>query len=209
MKNASLLVMFSMIMTLLVPAMAISGDDTAVTGMSKEDRDKQEMMVLWEKFSKPGENHKRLEYYVGEWDADVKMWMDPQSPANESKGTAQAELILGGRYLQMKYKGVFMGTPFDGMVIVGYNNHKKVYQSMWLDSMSTAFYLMEGTCEDDKNCTDTAIWDDPIRNVKMDARQITTIMDENTYKTQMFEKIHGDDTKKEFKSMEIVYSRRK
>ena len=44
---------------------------------------------------------------------------------------------MGGRYLHGMFKGTAMGQPFEGASVSGYDNTKKKYFNVWVDSMST------------------------------------------------------------------------
>jgi len=92
----------------------------------------------------PGAAHKALEPFIGEWKAEVKAWMAPGQPPTESKGTAKATWILEGRYVQEEFSGDFMGQPFKGMSLTGYDNVREKYCSMWVDNMSTTMVTSEG-----------------------------------------------------------------
>src|SRR5262245_7688086 len=59
-----------------------------------------------------GEHHKHLKMREGVWDVVVRFWMDSSQPPIESKGRAENTLIHGGRFLQEKFEGDFMGMKF-------------------------------------------------------------------------------------------------
>jgi hypothetical protein len=114
------------------------------------DADKQEMMRKVEEAGKPGPGHKALEHYVGNWKCDVKCWMDPNGPAQQSQGTSKVSWIMGGRYLQEDFQGQMMGKPFSGRVVLTFNNVKQTYQSVWFDDINTALFTTEG--KGDRQC---------------------------------------------------------
>jgi hypothetical protein len=60
-------------------------------------------------------------------------------PVMESIGTCGQKLVLDGHYLQQVYAGDMMGAPFSGINLLGYNNHTKKYESVWLDSNDTGY----------------------------------------------------------------------
>jgi len=79
----------------------------------------------WVQYSTPGAEHKALEQFVGTWDTSVKMWMAPGAQPQESTGTAENKMTLGGRFLEQHYEGTMMGQPFTGMGYTGYDLYKK------------------------------------------------------------------------------------
>lgn len=104
----------------------------------------QEMM----KIASPGEHHKRLGNFVGHWKTHTKAWMAPGAPPVESDGTLDAEWLMGGRYVVSHHKGSFMGMPFEGQSIDGYDNLSGKYVSSWIDNMGTGLLNTSGSCED-------------------------------------------------------------
>ena len=106
-----------------------------------------QMMAAWMKYAEPGKHHEHLAPLVGEWDYTVKMWMYPGSAAEESTGTAESKWILDGRYLLQKMHGEMGGKPFEGISLLGYDNFREEYVSLWIDSMTTGFMLSRGTCD--------------------------------------------------------------
>src|SRR5262249_30297250 len=97
----------------------------------------------------PGAAHKALEPLVGEWSAEVKMWMAPDGPPTISKGTAKSTWTLKERFVQEEFNGEFMGKPFHGISFTGYDNVRQKYRSVWLDDMSTTIVTSEGDADAD------------------------------------------------------------
>lgn len=103
-----------------------------------------EMMKKAEIAASPGAAHKALEPFVGEWTAEVKTWMVPGEAPTVTKGSAKATWILNGRYVQEEFTGEFMGKPFRGISLTGYDNVRQKYRSVWVDDMSTTMVTSEG-----------------------------------------------------------------
>lgn len=177
-------------------------------GLFSEEKkgDDQAMMTKWMEYATPGKFHKGLEYFAGKWDAVTKYWMKPGDKAMETTGTAVAKMIMGGRYLQTYNKGKMMGMEFTGLSIVGYDNYNKKFVGTWLDSNGTGLFPYEGTLDaSGKVRTDTATWDEIMSGGKHDVRMVTTILDKDTYKFEMFMKYAGAP---EFMSMVMTYTRK-
>lgn len=94
-------------------------------------------MKAWQDYMTPGDVHKMMAKYNGEWNEEVTMWMAPGAPPTVSKATAKNEMIMGGRYQLSKSTGNMMGMPFEGMSTVGYDNAKKQFTSTWIDNFGT------------------------------------------------------------------------
>jgi hypothetical protein len=92
---------------------------------------------------KPGPEHANLKRAEGTWEATAK------SEGHESKGTMTYKMDLGGLWLVGDFKGKFMDQEFTGKGLDTYDPIKKKYISVWVDSMSTAPMIMEGTYDKD------------------------------------------------------------
>ena len=167
--------------------------------------DEKAMMELWKQAATPGEPHKQFATLVGSWITQTKEWMEPGKPPMESTGTADMKMLLEGRFLYQEYNGQLMGQPFNGIGIDAYDNMTKKYRTVWMDSMGTGIFLMEGTASaDGKTITLRGSHPEP-GGGKMTHRAIWKIIDANNQIFEMYGAHHGQ---KETKMMEITYSRR-
>ena len=163
----------------------------------------------WMEYATPGEMQKMMAKADGTWIGENTMWMENGGKPMMSKSEATNKMMYDGRYQVSNHKGDFMGMPFEGMSIVGYDNSKKKFVSTWIDNMGTG--IMHG--EGDWNPSTKSIefkgkMTDPSRPGKeCDFREVFTFIDDNTQKMEMY----GPDSKtgKEYKTMEIKYTRKK
>lgn len=184
----------------VMPALAQEGDTM--------DPQMAEMMAKWETIKTPGPQHAMLAKMVGTWDAVAQFWMDPSQPPMESKGTAEFKMILGGRYLQQDLTAVWMGQTMHGIGVTAYDNFRQEFIDLWFDDMGTGIYISRGTANDKGDVlTFQGKMDDPMTGQKdVPTRSVSTMVDENTHKMEMFST--GPDGT-EFKTMEVVYTRKK
>lgn len=172
-----------------------------MAGKSKHENE----METYQKLAIPGAPHKLLASMAGKWKATTKSWMEPGKPPVESAGNCGQKMVLGGRYLYQEFTGNMMGTPFTGIGITGYDNHKKRYVSTWMDSMSTGIFFFVGRSEQQEGTiTLECRTDDPVRG-PMKWRSVTKILDNDTH---LFEMFSTDKSDKEQKVMEITYNRK-
>jgi hypothetical protein len=167
-----------------------------------------QMMAEYAKWGALGEQHKEFAKAVGDWETTCRIYMAPGVPPMESKGTATFKTILGGRFLVQEYKSEMMGQPYEGMGIEGYDNFKKKYVSIWMDSMSTGIWSSAGDCDSTgKTCTYYGAMDDPVTGVqdKM-GKMVVRVVDDDKHMFDMYELL-PDGTEK--KCMDIEYTRRK
>lgn len=166
-----------------------------------------EMMEAYMKLIAPNENHEFLKNFLGEWEVTTTAWMQPGAEPISSKGRAKAEMIIGGLFLKVEFKGPMFGQPFEGILIMGYDNYQKKNITFWIDSSSTAFYLTEGSREEGKKkIVETGVWQDPMGGEDMNVRNTTTLVSKDEYKFEMI-MILADGT--EFKPMEYRAKRKK
>ena len=173
----------------------------APPAMSAEER---AQMEAWEKFATPGEAHQKLAGMAGTWDAEVTMWMGPE-PA-KSKGVSENRLVLGGRFVEQRFKSEMMGQPFEGLGYTGYDNAKKKYIGTWMDNMSTAVMVSEGTFDaSGKVLTSTSTMVDFMTGKETNMRMTSTTVSADE---ELFEMFGPGPDGKEVKQMEIRYKRR-
>lgn len=163
----------------------------------------------WMEYATPGEMQKMLAKSDGVWTGENTMWMENGGKPMMSTSEATNKMIFDGRYQVSEHKGDFMGMPFEGMSIVGYDNSKKKFVSTWVDNMGTGIMTMEGEWNaSSKSVEFKGKMTDPARPGKdCDVREVYTFIDDNTQKLEMY----GPDGKtgKEFKTMEIQFTRKK
>lgn len=164
----------------------------------------QAMMETWQAYASPNDNHKILNPLVGSWSYVAKWWMNSDGPPEVSMGISEIHWMMGGRYLLNSVTGTSMGQPFEGMGTTGFDNGKNVYQTIWMDNMGTGMILGEGTYDPNtKTLTDHGHFTDPVVGQRR-YRGVTTFIDDNHHSYEMY---GADKTGKEFRMLEIVYTR--
>ena len=170
----------------------------------KMDPQMAEMMKKAEAAGMPGAGHKALEPLVGNWKGEVKMWMSPGAPPTVTKAKAKSKWIMNGRFIQEEFEGEFMGKPFRGISLTGYDNMKKKYGNVWIDDMHTSLFTSEGegsgdvfTFEGKMDCPITGQKDKPMK-------QVIRIINRDKHVFEMHDPSMGTNSK----TMEIVYTRR-
>jgi len=166
---------------------------------------KEEMMKQAEVAGRPGPAHKALDHFVGNWKAEVKCWMDPDGPPNVSQATAQANWIMDGRFLQEDFRGEMMGKPFNGRSILGFDNTKQTFQSVWFSDMQTSMFNTEGkgengnkviTLEGTSSCPGTGRTDIPMKVV-------LRVLSADKHTFEMYDSSRGEN----MRTMEITYTK--
>jgi hypothetical protein len=171
----------------------------------KPGADREEMMKRAEAAGKPGLGHKALEHCLGNWRAEVKCWSEPGGPANVSEATANVSWTMSGRYLQEDFEGEMMGKPFRGRTLIGYDNIKQTFQSVWISDMQTSMFVTEGKGEDgNKVITLRGTASCPMRERgDIPMKLVLRVIGPDKHTLEMFDESQGKSTK----TMEITYIR--
>jgi len=165
----------------------------------------QEAMKKWMDYMTPGSEHGAMGKLAGDnWKYLNKLWMTPGQDPMVSEGTAKIEMLMGGRYMQMKVNGMVMGMPFEGMAINAYDNSTKKYISTWIDNMGTGIMTLEGTMgADAKSITYTGSMVDPTTGNNVQVREVLRVDSDNKFVMEMYDTKDGVENK----TMEMTATR--
>ena len=181
----------------------------SVTSRSAENgggMDPKAMEALLAKMQ-PGKEHEELKKLEGKYDVAAKMWMDPSQPAQESKGTAEFTMVMNGRYLKQDFKGEMMGKPYNGVGFEGFDKVANKFVSMWMDDVGTQPMMMYGESKDGgKTVEFEGEHKCPMTGQQVKMRAIHKQVDADKF---IFEMYHAYPGQKEFKGMELTYTRKK
>ena len=145
----------------------------------------------------PGPEHKKLKTYEGVWDAVVN------SQGQESKGVMTYKMGLRGLWLFETFEGDFGDMKFEGKGATTYDTAKKKYINIWIDSMSTAPMITEGTVDASGKMVMKGTMPAGGKNVP-----VTMIGEDKDKDTKVFRLIASENGK-EMEMMKITYKRRK
>jgi hypothetical protein len=203
MKGWKVWVVLSAMMVVLVSAFGQEAKKNAAPVM-----DEKAMMDMMMKLATPGAAHEKLDVLVGSWDVKNTMWMDPsKAPMVSEGGVAENKWVLGGRFLEQRFEGKFMGMPFSGIGYTGYDNYKKKYLGTWMDNFGTTIMNTTGSFDSSgKVLRSTARMDDFSTGKVITVREVLNIVNKDELRLEMFGP--GPDGR-DFRMMEIVYKRKK
>ena len=98
-----------------------------------------QMMEKAQELAKPGAPHAFLQKFVGEWEGSMSVMGMPGAPASQ-----KITEVFEGRFIRTEHTGNMMGMPFEGVGYTGFDNYKKKFNSVWMDSMGTVMHHSEG-----------------------------------------------------------------
>jgi len=200
---------FKKLLPLLIAVVLLASGVWVIAQEGEEmSPEQQKMMDLMMKYGTPGEGHKLLEPFVGEWQVANRWWSSPDAPVEESQGISKIYWILDGHYLMEKFNGMMGDIPFEGTGIFGYDNYAQKYNSLWIDSYSTMFFLQTGTCNEDGSIfTFEGTYDDYMTGQKnKKSKTVLRVVDKDTRILEMFDTAPDGQ---EYRSMEMTYTRKK
>ncbi|MBX7137517.1 MAG: DUF1579 domain-containing protein [Oligoflexia bacterium] len=168
---------------------------------------KEQMMEKMMKLSTPGQEHTALQPLVGSWNVEVKSWEQPGGKPQISKGQSTNKWVLGKRFVQEQFNGKFMGQPFQGVGMLGFDNVKREYVWTWYDSMSTGYMQSAGNFTPGaKTLEMEGKFSCPMTEEEMSTRLVTNFVDKNHHTFEMY--MRNPEDGHEFKTMEIHYKRK-
>lgn len=190
-----------------VGGIALTSAAYTAEGATPAPSAEEQMMAAYEAAAKVGPQHEGLQYFVGKWQEEISVSMDPKAPPSKSKGAAVIQSIMGGRFVQMFHAGSFMGMPHIGQGLTGYDNVTGKYLSQWIDNSSGAIFLATGSYDEaGKTYTFNGEMTDPMNPTKRTpVREVVRIESPDRYVFEWHETHEG----KERKAMSIAYTRMK
>lgn len=164
--------------------------------------DPKQLQKLAEECAKPGKAHKHLKRLAGRWDTLSKTFFPNPEKPTITKGSSNIRSLMGGRYIQQKFRGVFNGKNFQGMGVTGFDNAKKKFVGIWIDSEGTGIMQSEGTYDaKTQTLTENATSSSPMGPMKM--RMVTKYLSDDKFVFTMFMLAGGGEQK----IMEMTYTR--
>ncbi|MBI2333046.1 MAG: DUF1579 family protein [Chloroflexi bacterium] len=90
--------------------------------------------------------HHFLSQLAGHWKGTSKLWLEPDTLANEAQIIGSIQLILDGRFALFLYQSSIEGEAQHGMFTFGFNTVTNQYEASWVDSFhnNTAIMFCSG-----------------------------------------------------------------
>ena len=100
--------------------------------------------------TKPGPEHKKLEYFVGKWTSTGEMKPSPFGPAGKVTSTDTCEWFQGGFAVICNSQGTGPTGPSKGIGVMGYSADQKMYTYFGVDNTAMAMTTIpKGTVQGD------------------------------------------------------------
>lgn len=162
MKRIRVLVAGGSMVLAAVAGFAVARSTPPDRNMTPEEMQKmaEQMMAL----AQPGAEHEVLARMAGEWATHSTFSMMPDQPEQHAEGRSSSRMILGGRFLEVRTTGEFMGKPFEGLTLMGYDRRHDHYTLVGFDTMGTYFVTGAGNERPDGTLVLTGETHDPKLN---------------------------------------------
>lgn len=162
---------------------------------------------------KPSEaNHiKILAQLSGDWSYKAAIWAVPGAEPEWSTGTITNRMTMDSRFLSSAVLGsLYIGGQqvlVKGQGFLGYDNAKKSFTSVWLDTMTTGMMIGSGKYDKKDNAIrETGQFTNPLTGGEEKFRSELQFTDADDYKRTIFA---INKAGKESKLMEFDYSKRR
>jgi Protein of unknown function (DUF1579) len=197
---------FMMIRLTLCLSVVALASCSVVSKEAGEGRTKVDSPSEWVAMSKPGESHRLMDSFVGTWNVAMTFWGSPQSAPERSSGVSESKWILGGRFIQESFKGTVGGQNFEGIGLFGFDNGRRRFETLWLDSLNTSVARSTGTFDPENQIYsfEGEVYD-PLVGRDKSTKTTIRFLSPDRYLLTMFDHnpVYGD-----YKSLEIEYVRK-
>ena len=176
-----------------------------------KEMDMAEAMKAWQEAATPGKHHAWLERFVGTWDVEMKMWMEPGAAPMSSKGTTETKWLMRGRWIisTTKLAVPMLGKDLESVRILGYDNFRRKFVEVMVDNMNTHMVTSSGNRSKDLTSLVTyGPMNDPMTHeIGKTVKYATRLVDDDTYKVEVYDLVIGEGD--ESKVLEFALKRRK
>lgn len=157
-------------------------------------------------WTQSGPEHVVLASRAGTYDVQVHCLASADGPESDSKGVADLEVIMEGRFVKQSFEGEFNGQKFKGLEICGYDRVTGKYSSFWCDSISTVSMYLTGEGKNDGKIVEFKGQSiDPESKKVLHVRNVLREKSPDEFTFEMY----CDKEGSEKKTMEMTYKRRK
>lgn len=201
---------------LSVPALAVflfcggtayAANQGEKAAISAKDDNFQKMMQRGR--ASEADNTAILAPLAGEWNYVATFWATPDGEGTRSDGTTTNEMVLNDRYLASNVVGILnidgKAAPIKGQGMIGYDSTKKVFTSVWADTLSPGMMLGKGSYDaKTKSIKETGQFINPLTGAQENFSSQLDFTGPDTYKKTLY--VVGKSGK-QTKLMEIEYTR--
>lgn len=125
--------------------------------------------------------------WQGEWKDTMLYYTEPGTSPDTGYTTTVYKTELDTLYTTAVTRGFIFSRSFEGRNIMGWDNTKKVFQSVWVDNLGSGITMLEGPWNsDNKTITLKGKMLDPASEKETDFEEVITIIDDKHQKFEMW-----------------------
>jgi hypothetical protein len=95
----------------------------------------------------PGEHHAQYEKAAGRFSGTVRFYPEAGGEPVAGRAWTESKMILGGRFLQVDFKGSSLdGNKRMGLGVYGFNEYTEKHSGYWIDGSSNTTFYGQGDC---------------------------------------------------------------
>lgn len=155
----------------------------------------------------PGPQHHMMQPFVGQFKAEVRIWMGQTEPM-VSTGVMTNTFQVNGLYLHQDYLGDPNDGPcpsFEGKGYWGYNQVSGKFEGFWIDNASTMMQTETGDVDSSgKIWTMISRVTNPETGQPLTKRSVIRLIDNDHHSMETY---MDTDDGQSFRNMEITYER--
>lgn len=134
----------------------------------------------------PGPEHAWLARMEGRWAVESKFRMSPEMPWSEYSAVETVETVAGGFWILSTQTADFEGMPYEGRLLLGYDQLKGKYSGAWIDSFGSWMTPLEGERHAGSDTLATrCLMLDGMKGVFEEVHMTTRIVDDNRIEFEM------------------------
>lgn len=162
----------------------------------------QDFMAAHMAASMPGEAHAEMAKGAGTWNVTSTWYSWPGAEPMTMTATADVSMMFD-RHMVMEWKSDWMGMPYHGHMIMGFDNYTDEYWSIWIDSMGTQISVSRGQADEDGVVHMEGTWSSPNTPGGRPFRTETHHLSDDQFRMDFYDS-HPEG---EFMSMTMTYTR--
>jgi hypothetical protein len=166
----------------------------------------QQNMDPWTEYMTPTDIHTLMGQFTGEFDMEITMSSGEGKPPIVIKIPSTHQMILGGRFLELKQKGDMMGMAYESIMTLGFNTIDKKMALTTITNMGTGTLALFGNYDaTNKKATLYGSLTNPVSKQNIQIKQIINFVDDDTL---VIESYDTEGEKAEKKTVVYTFGRK-
>ncbi len=91
--------------------------------------------------------HAWLQQFAGEWESSEEIPGSGPGEKNQKVTGSESGRMIGSLWVLLEKKGLAQGSPYTGILTLGFDDAKKQYVGTWIDSTSSYLWRYSGSLD--------------------------------------------------------------